>query len=102
MCWFTGTAEKIIGSCIPAKKTRICVFPILVVLENDLFGGGVRIGGFPSFADNPEAGNGFEVDVSVLVGAGWAIDSWRSCAQGASAGFEVEGVWLYHVKCGFE
>lgn len=82
------------GSCMPVKKTRICVFPILVVLEKDLFGGGVRIVGFPGFAGNPEPGNGFGIDVSVLVGAGWAIVSWRSCAQGASAGLAVEGLWL--------
>ena len=74
------------------------MFPTRVVFEKDRFGGGVCIGVYPGFTGNPEPGNGFGLDASVFVGAGWATVSWRSCAHGASARFVDGGAWLYHVR----
>lgn len=71
------------GSDIPRMRTRICTFPSLVVLENDLFGGCPMAGADSGLlVFGPEAG-----PFSEMVGmSGRPTTSWRSWAHGASIG----------------
>ena len=86
MCWFTGTAEKVIGADIPAINTRICMFPMRVVFENDRLGGwdlDEDIVGLERSCIFGCEGIVCRPFVSTLV---CATDSWRSCAHCESAG----------------
>ena len=80
------------GSSIPAKYTLICIFPIRVLLENDLLGGGVLRPPCPGFGWFTAPADGFIVNASASFGSGWATVSCKSCAQGASAGPEGGGI----------
>ena len=84
VCELAGTPEKTIGSDIPVRNMRTCIFPIRVVFENDLFGGRV-LGGVFNTCCRPCI---LEFDGRVATGliSGLATVSCRSCAHGASAG----------------